>query len=161
MRITINNEQRRIRLDEKKIESTTKRILKTLKLPPNASLSITFLRPSDIKRLNIEYFKKYRPTDVIALGYAQGSSIKNYNFYSRSNKKQGCYKEYLGDVLICPSLALKNAKFYNKDFCSELTLYIIHGILHLLGYEDTTRRLARTMQQKEKGVFEIICDHAS
>ena len=57
----------------------------------------------------------------------------------------------LGEVFVCPKVALEYAKEQKLDPHKETTLYIIHGILHLIGYDDLTpsdRRQMHRMEQK-------------
>ena len=58
----------------------------------------------------------------------------------------------LGDIFVCPAVALDYSKQFNTDHYSEVSLYIVHGLLHILGYDDIEkedRRIMRTMEKKE------------
>ena len=59
------------------------------------------------------------------------------------------YPEILGDVVICPEFAQKFSKRYNNTPEQEIVVYLIHGILHLLGYADTKTE-ADTLMHKEQ-----------
>lgn len=178
MQIMVSNEQNTIRLNIKKIQSLVKRILKALRLPPESSLSIIFLSRARIKELNRRYLRRNRVTDVIAFGYreALGHSRAQKCTYTKSYDRiierahpaswrkhvayRGClsdvYQDYLGDIVICPSVALENSQIYHNDFYKELFLYIIHGILHLQGYTDTDNQKRLKMQRRGEEVLRKV-----
>ena len=62
----------------------------------------------------------------------------------------------LGDIFICPKTAL----IYTKDtphlFWEELTFYLVHGLLHLLGYEDTSSEKRSVMHLKERALLRAL-----
>jgi len=91
-------------------------------------LSVVFLSPGRIKKLNKEYRKKNRPTDVLSFLY---------------NKKEG-------EIVICPEEVKKNAKRYNSTFKREMARVLIHGLLHLFGYNhEKSKKEAQSMEKKE------------
>jgi len=74
-------------------------------------LSIALVKKEEIRKLNVKYRQKDKPTDVLSFSY--GSS---------------------GEVVICPDIVKENAKKYRNVFKEELARVLIHGILHILGY---------------------------
>jgi rRNA maturation RNase YbeY len=54
-----------------------------------------------------------------------------------------------GDIFICPDVVIENAVMYNVSDRNELYRVMIHGVLHLLGYEDKTDELRREMRERE------------
>jgi len=144
MNIIITNNQKKYSLDLRRAKSLAKRTLNVLRLPENSSLSINFVGGSDMKYLNKKYFSREGATDVIALGYQETKRGRAY--------RDLCGR-YLGDIIICPDAAICNAKAYSKSFEYEISLYIVHGILHLLGYQDTGIINRKKMQKKQKEVL--------
>jgi len=67
----------------------------------------------------------------------------------------------LGDILICPKIALLQVDNNTRLFWEELTLYLIHGLLHLLGYEDTSPKKRAIMRSKEKKLIEKLKKNGS
>ncbi|NQT90213.1 MAG: rRNA maturation RNase YbeY [Candidatus Omnitrophica bacterium] len=143
MRIIITDDQKRIRLNPRRIKSVCSRIKKALRIPQKNAFAVSFLSKADIKALNRKYFKKNRATDVIAFE-CRGSA-------SRGLKAP--YEDYLGDIIICPEVVFDNSKLYDNDFFAELTLCIIHGVLHLSGYKDITKKDRLRMQRRERQVL--------
>jgi len=91
-------------------------------------LSIALVGPAKIKKLNKEYRKKNKITDVLSFLYNDA-----------------------GEIVICPQQVKKNAGKYNSTFKKELTRVLIHGILHLLGENhEISKKKAKKMEQKQE-----------
>jgi probable rRNA maturation factor len=144
MSIKITNKQKDIRIPIKKTRIFIETALKQLSLPTSTWVSVNFVDAKEIKKLNRLYFKKNRITDVIALGY-EGSGGK------------GIYKDYLGDIIICPEAARRNAGIHKKGIGYELHLYMVHGLLHLLGYEDVSEKQALRIEELQQQVLGKVC----
>jgi probable rRNA maturation factor len=84
--------------------------------PREGEVSVTFVGVTEIQSLNREYLGHDRPTDVIAFELGSGESL-------------------VGDVYICPEVAAKNAADRGGDLSTEVLRLVIHGSLHLVGYE--------------------------
>ncbi|MDD5504170.1 MAG: rRNA maturation RNase YbeY [Candidatus Omnitrophica bacterium] len=113
--------------------------LKRLGVDKNGFISVSFVDTAVIKKLNRNFFKKDRLTDVIALAYKR----------QRSGSCRPLYDGYLGDIFICPVRVRENAARYKQPYPCELSLCIVHGILHLLGYDDTKPGPKKKMWQKQ------------
>ncbi len=95
----------------------------------NKKLSVAFLSSSEISDLNRRYRKKEGPTDVL--------SFEGEN-------------DFLGEVLISPEIVKKRARENELSFESEIRRVLIHGILHLTGYDHQTEKEKKEMRRKEK-----------
>jgi probable rRNA maturation factor len=117
-----------IPLNKKLLEKVARRILKGEKKERTyQSLSIAFVEPKRIKEINKKYRRRNKVTDVLSFAESNISGIKSR---ASSPKKPAS----LGEIIICPQEVKKNAKEYGLIFRNELILILIHGILHLLGY---------------------------
>ncbi|MFH1868594.1 MAG: rRNA maturation RNase YbeY [Candidatus Omnitrophota bacterium] len=152
----IINAQRGKGLSKKRLERLSADILKMLKAPSNTLVSISFAAKSEIARLNAKYFNKKKATDVIAFEYKKKSLRGKFTGFKKSYGRD-FFSGYLGDVIICPEVALENSKIYKNTFSNEITLYMIHGILHLLGYDDTRKKPKLKMQKKQEEVLAKLC----
>ncbi len=63
---------------------------------------------------------------------------------------------YLGDVFVCPKQALQYADEHSADPYKEVTLYIVHGLLHLLGYDDIDAKDRSTMRAREQKYMKML-----
>jgi len=101
-----------------------------------SNLSIALIGQKRIKALNRKYLKKNRATDVLAF----------------PDKEFG-----LGEIVICPSEIKKNAKRFNARFKIELARVLIHGILHLLGFNhEKSKKEKEKMEKKQNYYLENI-----
>ena len=100
-------------------------------------VSLLFVDDAEISELNDRYLAKNGPTDVLAFPM---SDAENVSFHT----------EILGDVVVCAERAVSYAKEHGLKVEDELSLYVIHGMLHLLGYDDTNKADAGKMKRREK-----------
>lgn len=122
----ILNNQNKVRLALRPLEAFSLSILRELKLTPD-SAAIAFVTDSEIARLNKTYRKKNKPTDVLS-------------FRAQSAAKRPNKNKFLGDIAIAPAVARRYAKKNGRTLESEICILILHGILHLLGYDHETDR---------------------
>ncbi len=142
MDVEVLDQQKNIRIDTKQIKKITTKFLKHLKQPKDCILNLIFVSPYKIKQLNKKYFKKNRITDVIAIEPGK---------FDRE-----IFNNYLGDIIICPQKAKENSKRFNTSLKNEVSLYIAHGILHLLGYDDLKEKDRKKMEKKQQELMNII-----
>jgi len=129
-------------LSRKKLERMAAFILKEAGIR-DAVLSINFVRDRAIKDLNYLYRGKNRPTDVLSFSMREGRRIKKDNLI-------------LGDVVISTERARRQAADFGSTFKKEVILYIVHGILHLIGYDDEDASSEKRMRRKEKQIFDRL-----
>lgn len=107
-----------------------------------AKFAIALVEPPVIQYLNKTYRKQNSITDVLA--FSQGD-VKT------REPSESVEEDYLGDLAICLQAVENNSKEYKVPFIQELTRVLIHGILHLLGYEhEGEQGQDKLMQKKEK-----------
>ncbi|MEW6096190.1 MAG: rRNA maturation RNase YbeY [bacterium] len=89
-----------------------------------------------LKRLNNEYRGIDSPTDILAFGWGQTLNVE----CSPTFHIQGL-TPILGEVIISIDAALRQAEEYKHSFEKELTILLIHGVLHILGYDHSQDNL--------------------
>lgn len=97
-------------------------------------VSLYFVSTEEMCSLHKQYFKDPSPTDCISFPIDEDPAVP--------------YR-VLGDVFVCPETAIAYASLHNTDPYEETTLYIVHGLLHLMGYDDMTDKDAAMMRQAE------------
>jgi probable rRNA maturation factor len=114
---------------------------------PDAELSILILDNAGIREINREYLQRDRPTNVISFAMQEGEGA-------------GLSPLVLGDVVISAERAASDAADAGIPFEHELWFLLLHGILHLLGYdhERGTEEEARQMEEKEVEIFDLLVD---
>jgi len=150
-----------VEIDKKFLKKIAKTILEGEK-KGSVELSIALVGSSRIRKLNKRYRRKNQVSDVLAFGGDQKSpkenkfpkgqaKIKNQKFLIFPSNKLS-----LGEIVICLSEVKKNAKRFNSTFEKELTLCLIHGILHLLGYDhEISNEKTQEMEQKQNHYLKI------
>lgn len=100
-----------------------------------------------IRRLNRAYLDHDYPTDVLA--------------FPQHNDPSSPQLQLLGDVVISVETAARQAKEHGHSLARELALLLIHGILHLFGYDDSTAAARRRMWAKQARLLAIVCEPES
>lgn len=112
---------------------------------PEVELSIKFVSPKEIQRLNKQFRNIDKVTDVL--------SFPATNIQVGEVAVQG---EYLGDMALCLKQAKKQAKENSVTFMSEIKKLVIHSVLHLLGYDHIKDEDYNIMQPKEDEISKNI-----
>lgn len=112
---------------------------------PDAELSILILDNNGIQQINRDYLQRDRPTNVISFAMQEGDGA-------------GVQPDLLGDVVISAERAAADAVEAGIPFEHELWFLLVHGILHLLGYdhERGTQQQAEAMEQRERQIFSCL-----
>ena len=109
-------------------------------------ISIVLIGPAKMRKLNKQYLGKNRTTDVLSFGKVQPLEFK----FPPGQEKE------LGEIVICLREVRKNTKRLKSIFETELARVLIHGILHLLGYNhEKSEKEAKKMQEKENYYLKI------
>lgn len=101
-------------------------------------LEISFVTKEIIHEINKEHLKHDYPTDIITFEY--------------ENSDEGID----GELIICSEIAKENAERYEVSVDSELLRLVIHGILHLTGYDDTEDEKKIIMKSEEDRLVELL-----
>lgn len=148
----IVNRQRNVRLARKPLEVFLLRVKKELGVE-ESEVTICFVSDAEIAGMNERFRKKNGPTDVLSFPARNGGSArsrKGEKIYTEGAKdtegrekslgrrRSRATEVYLGDIAIAPETARRYAKKNGRSLNSELRVLILHGVLHLLGYNHET-----------------------
>lgn len=133
MNITIKNLQNKLTIQPARIKKLINHILKGERVKESGYINICFVNNSLIKKFNIKFLKTSSSTDVLA--------------FNLNNEKKS--KILLADIMISTDTAINNARKFKTTSDYELMLYVAHGILHILGYDDHTKTQMKRMRKKE------------
>jgi len=153
IQVTIENQNKKRAVDLLKIERLAKKVLRT-EGKKNAVLTIVFLSNQKIRALNRAYLGKDRATDVLAFPN-KNKQQKNVSrafpedLVLMKQKRRIRAEKIFGDIAISSDKAFSNAKVFKTSFEKEINLYVIHGVLHLLGYCDKSEKKRVLMRKKE------------
>src|ERR1700728_4627253 len=137
----ILNHQRQVRISIDDLEKFSARVRKLLKIPANA-VTICLVSSADIAKWNRAYRGKNRPTDVLSFTSDEPSASQQFRKLPRkrtsAKSRDGVPMPYWGDIAIAPAIARQNAQRFGREFNDEMRILILHGILHLMGYDHET-----------------------
>ncbi|HSY31540.1 MAG TPA: rRNA maturation RNase YbeY [Verrucomicrobiae bacterium] len=131
----ILNRQRAVRLSTRALESFLLRVRRELDLK-QAQVTVCLVSDAEIAGMNESFRKKRGPTDVLsfpAVKLRQPSRSKR-RLASVASSSAGSDAS-LGDIAIAPAVAKRNAKNFGRTLPAELKILILHGVLHLLGFD--------------------------
>ena len=112
-------------------------IRRRLKIKTSQELTIVFLDSTPARKLNKIYRKKNYATDILSF--------------------EGASPLELGELVICPQVLQKQAKEHDLSFKAELAYMLIHGVLHLLGYDhERSATEAKKMFQIQDQLFDRL-----
>jgi len=138
------------KVEEPWVKKIVSFVLQAEKQNENATISIAFLGPGRMRKLNKQYRGKNTTTDVLSF-VEKEVAFEKYKIGKL--KEQGG----LGEIVVCLREVKKNSKRNKTDFEKELAFVLIHGLLHLLGYEhEKTDTKAKEMQAKEMSYLKQI-----
>jgi len=130
----IENKQRTVPLRLRPLRLFLRRVLRELGLAPG-SLAIRLIDDEEMARLNQTYRKKQGSTDVLSFpAIERRKPLRTWRAPKRS-----LYR-FLGDIAISPAAARRNAKSLGRKLPDELHILILHGALHLLGFDHEADR---------------------
>jgi len=110
-----------------------KKANKFLRVKKKQILSLAFVDEAEIKKLNKRYRGKNKITDVLS-------------FEARE-------KDCLGEIIICPAQAKKQAKEFKQSYQKEIVKLALHGYLHIMGYDHEKEVEAGEMEKLERRVL--------
>ncbi len=142
MLINIINRQKTFRINQSEILKKTTYILTSLSLP-KAEVVILFTNNRYIKKLNSQYRHRNYATDVLSFPMREGK-------FGKLNSPM------LGDIVISVEKANTNSKIHNFTLREELLFLIIHGILHLLGYNHETKDELKKLERIQNKLFNEV-----
>jgi probable rRNA maturation factor len=146
----ILNQQRRVRVSISGLEKFLAAARKRLRLAPH-SFTVALVSDAQIASWNRAYRGKNRPTDVLSfpadVSQAEPATTRKHGQprparLTRATRlsatRSTSASEYLGDIAIAPAVARRNAQRLGRAFDHEMRILILHGMLHLRGYDHET-----------------------
>lgn len=129
IRVSIASPQEIISPDRGRLRNIVRTVLEGEGIH-EAEISLAFVVNPTIHRLNKQFLDHDEPTDVLTFPLSEG-------------------KKLIGEIVVGVEVAAAEAKQRGHDVHDELALYVIHGLLHLCGYDDHTDKECRAMRARE------------
>jgi probable rRNA maturation factor len=131
-RISIASPQEIVPIDRGRMREIVRTVLDG-ENEPQAEISLAFVDNATIHTLNKRYLQHDEPTDVLSFPLSEPGAAK-----------------LSGELVIGAEVALAQATERGHDVQAELALYVIHGLLHLCGYDDHAEADARALRERER-----------
>lgn len=134
MHIQVSNKQKTVKISKVKVKKIVEAVI-AFENQKCDEVAIHFVSINEICELHQQFFNDPSPTDCISLPLDDENEI---------------HYRVLGEVFVCPDVAVEYATKKNSDPHLEITLYIVHGLLHLMGYDDIQTKERALMRAAEK-----------
>jgi probable rRNA maturation factor len=138
-KIAIASPQESVQIDRKRMRDVVRAVLAGEGIG-DAEISLAFVDNSTINQLNKRYLNHDEPTDVLSFPLSDASN--------RS--------KLAGELVIGAEVARDQAAQRGHDVQAELALYVIHGLLHLCGFDDKSDQAAAEMRQRERHYLALL-----
>ncbi|HOF04033.1 MAG TPA: rRNA maturation RNase YbeY [Syntrophales bacterium] len=144
MNIRIENRQKAITVDSRKIRRTLTKLLRSMG-EAEAEVSLLLVDDEGIREINRSYLNRDYPTNVISFSMREGN-------WGQLNP------DLLGDIVVSVETARRDGERSGLSFTEAVDFLLIHGLLHLLGYdhEGDDPREKRRMEEKEEELFFLL-----
>ena len=130
MHIDITNEQSRVPVDERRLRAAIAAVVET-EAGRRGAISLAVVDDATIQELNRRYLDHDYPTDVLSFVFDRGSEVID------------------GEIIVSGDTAAESSERFGWSAEDELLLYVIHGALHLVGYDDESPGDAAHMRKQE------------
>ena len=138
MQVAFFNRQRSFLFSHEKVVSLVKAVI-TFEGFLCDEVAIHFIGTKRMQQLHGLYFNDFSLTDCISFPIAESMGYRA-----------------LGDVFVCPQVAFTYAAAHGEDPYREVSLYVIHGLLHLMGYDDITKADQKKMRAAEARLMDHL-----
>jgi probable rRNA maturation factor len=131
----------KFKINKKKLQRDLLKISELLKIK-DALIRIFFVNSQEIKKINKKFRNKNKSTTVISLKYGD-FKVNNKNL--------------LGEIyLSIQDIKDQNHFFQKTKLADKINYYLIHGLLHLIGYDHSTIKSSKIMEDKEAKILEVL-----
>ena len=131
----------KFKINKKKLQENLSKISKFLKID-KALIRIFFVNSKEIRKINKKFRNKNRSTTVISLKYQDFKVID---------------KNLLGEIYLSIDDIKDQNQFFQKTKLADIiNYYLIHGLLHLIGYDHSTIKSAKIMENKQAKILEVL-----
>ncbi|MGA9780360.1 MAG: rRNA maturation RNase YbeY [Limisphaerales bacterium] len=147
MSIVVANRQRTQKIDLRSLKQIANTLLTDLKIE-DAELGVHLVAAPEMTRLNETFLRHRGSTDVITFDYTDrgGQCFVTTQKITATTKR--CPPLH-GEIFICVDEAVSQARQFRTSWQSEIVRYLVHGVLHLLGHDDSRAGERRNMKREE------------
>ena len=154
------NEQSAPPVDAIRLVQLAKAVLGAQGVKGDSELSMLFVDEDAMAELNKRFLDKEGPTDVLAFPIDDDDVVEGGRSPDSLGPGPGADPEssdvpnLLGDVVVCPAVAARNAPGHAGTYEDEMALLVVHGILHILGMDHVDDEEAEAMERRERELLD-------
>ncbi|MBI1840434.1 MAG: rRNA maturation RNase YbeY [Verrucomicrobia bacterium] len=145
MIVVVQNRQRARRVAAPTLRRIAGTLLRDLLRDEEAELGIHLVEPEEMAAVNATYLGHEGSTDVIS-----------FDHNSPDDPPRSAQRPLYGELFICVVEAMKFAREFGTTWQSEVVRYVVHGVLHLRGYDDLEPALRRAMKREENRLMRAL-----
>ena len=135
--IRVRNQQRRVSVVSKEIRKVETILMDELRETNAYDLTIIFVNETRMAKINLKHLRHEGTTDIITFDYTPPTLLH-------------------GELIVCPAVASEHADQYQVTLGQEIVRNIIHGVLHLLGYDDKESTARKKMKREENRLLKKL-----
>jgi len=156
--VFVADEQAVVALEPARYAALAAHVLDAERVRPEAEMSLMFVDEETIADLHLRFLGLEGPTDVLAFPMDE-ELVESGRQPDQGGRGPGAPPEptdapvLVGDVVICPSVAQRQAEEHGHALEAEIELLVAHGVLHLLDYDHEDDEDAETMRRREREVL--------
>ena len=135
--LSVRNQQRRFSVSSREVRKAMELLLTDLLQIKTFDLSVLFVNETRMTQLNQTHLQHEGPTDILTFDYCTRTLLH-------------------GELVICPAIASEHARKYRTSLGCELMRYMIHGVLHLQGFDDKTASARHKMKNEENRLLQRL-----
>jgi probable rRNA maturation factor len=158
--IFVADEQSDVEIDLARWSALAKSALEDEGVRGVAEVALIFADEVAMAELNAQFMGKSGPTDVLSFPIddepAPSGRVPDSGGSGPGDPPEAEIPQLVGDIVICPSVAARNATEHGCSLDDELALLVVHGVLHLLGWDHMIDAEAETMEARER---ELLSRH--
>lgn len=152
--IAVANEQQALPVDESRLEEIVRLTLQAEGVV-DATISVAIVDDPTMHALNRRHLDHDYPTDVLSFLLDCVEQRPAATGDDPRRQCEGFGKRLDGEIIISADTALRECREYDWPAEHELTLYLVHGLLHLCGYDDLDDEKRRLMRRREREILQI------
>ncbi len=149
MTLAFRNRQRTRTLNTLLLRRITRHLLQEEFKVTDCELCFHFVEPEEMAEVNWQFLQHEGSTDVITFDHSESGAPSDAR---RSSSAAPLH----GEIFISVADAVKQAREFKTTWQSELTRYVIHGLLHLRGYDDLQPAKRRVMKREENRLLKLV-----
>jgi len=138
-RLTMRNQQREVAIDSPALRRQMQWLLDNAFNWEEYEIAVHFIPTKRMANMNHKHLGHEESTDVLTFDYEEAI--------------------HSGEIFICPAVAAENAKRYKESLMAELARYLIHGLLHMSGYDDKFLAARRKMKREENRLLRKLLNN--